>query len=96
VFELLRGTEHVLFAHRVHADVISKLRRELDPSLVRVVIADQGEELDSRYQLDSGYRLGRAIWVVRPDGYIGFRQSGDDPEPVLAWMRSLFAVEELA
>jgi hypothetical protein len=87
VFDVLRGTEHVLFAHRAHTDVITKLRRELDPSLVRVVIADEGEQLEARYHLGSG----SAIWVVRPDGYLGFRQSGDDPEPVLKWFSELLA-----
>lgn len=85
LFEILRGTEHVLFAHRAHTDVITRLRRELESDIVRIVIADEGEELEARYHLGSG----SAIWVVRPDGYIGFRQSGDDPEPVLGWFDSV-------
>jgi hypothetical protein len=85
VFEILRGTEHVLFVRHARADVLTRLRRELDPTVARIVIADAGEELEARYQLGSG----AAMWVVRPDGYIGFRQSGDDPEPVLAWFAEL-------
>jgi 2-polyprenyl-6-methoxyphenol hydroxylase-like FAD-dependent oxidoreductase len=81
VFDVLHDTKHVVFAHRVHTDVIARLRRDLAPDVATIVIADDGDQLDARYH------LGRAsaIWVVRPDGYIGFRQSGDDPEPVLAW-----------
>ena len=86
MFDVMRGTEHVLFAHRAHTDVITRLRRELDPGLVRIVIADEGEQLEDRYRLGSS----SAIWVVRPDGYLGFRQSGDDPEPVLAWFTKVF------
>jgi hypothetical protein len=87
MFDVLHGTTHVLFAHHAHTDVITKLRRELSPDVVRIVIADEGEELDARYHLGSA----SAIWVVRPDGYIGFRQSGDDPEPVLAWFAKVLA-----
>jgi 2-polyprenyl-6-methoxyphenol hydroxylase-like FAD-dependent oxidoreductase len=88
MFDVLRGTQHVVFAHRAHTDVITRLRRELATDLARVVIADEGEELDERYHLGTS----SAIWVVRPDGHIGFRQSGDDPEPVLAWFAEFLEV----
>lgn len=83
VFEVLRGTQHVVFAHGVEPEVIATLRDGLDETLARVVIADEGDELEERYHLGNG----PALWVVRPDGYIGYRQSGDEPEPLLAWFR---------
>jgi 2-polyprenyl-6-methoxyphenol hydroxylase-like FAD-dependent oxidoreductase len=84
VFEILRGTQYVLFARHVDPEAIATLRAELDeraPELVRIVVVDEGAELDERYRLGSR----PAIWVVRPDGYLGFRQSGADPASVLAW-----------
>ncbi|MFO7561604.1 MAG: FAD-dependent monooxygenase [Enhygromyxa sp.] len=90
VFELLRGTQYLLFARHVDPEVITSLRSELDErarGLVRIVVVDEGEELDERYCLGSR----PAIWVVRPDGYLGFRQAGADPGPVLAWFARIRA-----
>ncbi|MFV8753774.1 FAD-dependent monooxygenase [Nannocystaceae bacterium ST9] len=87
VFEILRGTRHVVFAHCVRAEALASLRSSLPEALVRVVVADEGEELEERYHLGHG----PALWVVRPDGYIGYRQSGDDPEPLLAWFARMLA-----
>jgi 2-polyprenyl-6-methoxyphenol hydroxylase-like FAD-dependent oxidoreductase len=81
VFEVIRGTRHVVFTHCVGPDALASLRRELPETLVRVVVADEGDELEDRYHLGNG----PALWVVRPDGYIGYRQSGDDPRPLMAW-----------
>jgi 2-polyprenyl-6-methoxyphenol hydroxylase-like FAD-dependent oxidoreductase len=88
VFEQLRGTTHVVFAHCVDVDTIMTLRSQLPSALVRVIAADDGEELEERYHLGSG----PALWVVRPDGHIGYRQSGDDPEPLLAWFSRMRAL----
>jgi 2-polyprenyl-6-methoxyphenol hydroxylase-like FAD-dependent oxidoreductase len=81
LFEQLRGTTHVVFTHCVDVDTIMALRRQLPPPLARVIPADEGDELEERYHLGSG----PAMWVVRPDGHIAYRQSGDNPEPLLAW-----------
>jgi 2-polyprenyl-6-methoxyphenol hydroxylase-like FAD-dependent oxidoreductase len=84
VFEVVRGTQHVVFAHCARPEMVAKLRdglRDGLDALVRVVIADEGDELEERYHLGSG----PALWVVRPDGYIGYRQSGDEPESLLRW-----------
>ncbi len=81
VFDVIRGTEHVVFLHCAHTNVVTTLRRELPEGIARIVIADEGDELEHRYDLGDG----PAIWVVRPDGYIGYRQSGDEPGPVLSW-----------
>lgn len=83
VFDFLRGTEHVVFAHCAHTHELSALRRELPAGLARLVIADEGEELEERYHLGDG----PALWVMRPDGYLGYRQSSDDRQPLLAWLR---------
>jgi 2-polyprenyl-6-methoxyphenol hydroxylase-like FAD-dependent oxidoreductase len=88
VFEQLLGTTHVVFAHCVDVETLETLRRGLPAAIARVVVADEGDELEERYHLGAG----PALWVVRPDGHIAYRQSGDNPEPLLAWfsrMRSL-------
>jgi hypothetical protein len=69
--------------------VVTTLRRELENVPSRVVVADEGDELEERHHLGSG----PAIWVVRPDGYIGYRQSGDEPGPVLEWFERVFGRE---
>ena len=85
MFDLLREPTHFVFAHRAHTDAIAKLRRAFAEAplagLARVVIADEGEELLERYHLGQSSTL----WVVRPDGYLGYRQNGDEIEPLLAW-----------
>lgn len=81
VFEQLLGTTHVVFTHCVDLHTIMALRRQLPTPLARVIAADEGDELEERYHLGSG----PAMWVVRPDGHIAYRQSGDNPEPLLAW-----------
>jgi 2-polyprenyl-6-methoxyphenol hydroxylase-like FAD-dependent oxidoreductase len=88
VFEQLRGTTHVVFTHCVDFDTIMTLRNQLPSALVRVIAADEGDELEDRYHLGSG----PALWVVRPDGHIAYRQSGDDPEPLLAWFSRMRAL----
>ena len=87
VFERLRGTTHTVFTHCVDLDTIMTLQQKLPKQLVQIVVADHGEELEERYHLGSG----PALWVVRPDGYIGYRQSGDDPEPLLEWFERMRA-----
>jgi 2-polyprenyl-6-methoxyphenol hydroxylase-like FAD-dependent oxidoreductase len=88
VFERMRGTTHVVFTHCVDLDTLVTLKRRLPEPLARIVVADEGEELEERYHLGSG----PALWVVRPDGYIGYRQSGDDPEPLVAWFERMRAL----
>ncbi|NVB40713.1 FAD-dependent monooxygenase [Pseudenhygromyxa sp. WMMC2535] len=84
VFDLLRDDpRHLVFAHYAQGHRLAALERGLDPSIARVIVANEGEELEARYHLGDG----PAIWVVRPDGYIGYRQSGDEPEPVLEWFQ---------
>jgi 2-polyprenyl-6-methoxyphenol hydroxylase-like FAD-dependent oxidoreductase len=85
VFEQLRGTMHVVFAHCVDVETLESLRRALPSPLARVIVADEGDELEERYHLGSG----PALWVVRPDGHIAYRQSGDNPEPLLAWFKRM-------
>lgn len=87
VFDYLRGTKHVVFAHCAHTHQLAHLRRELPAALVELVIADEGDELEERYHLGDG----PALWVMRPDGYLGYRQSSDDPAPLLAWLRGVLA-----
>lgn len=81
VFEALCGTQHVVFVHCARPQAITTLHRELPKDIARMVLADEGVELVARYHLGSS----SAIWVVRPDGTIGYRQSGDHTKPVLAW-----------
>jgi 2-polyprenyl-6-methoxyphenol hydroxylase-like FAD-dependent oxidoreductase len=89
VFEQLLGTTHVVFAHCVDVEILESLRRALPTELARVIVADEGDELEERYHLGTG----PALWVVRPDGHIGYRQSGDNPEPLLAWFSRMRALE---
>jgi 2-polyprenyl-6-methoxyphenol hydroxylase-like FAD-dependent oxidoreductase len=88
VFEQLRGTTHVVFAHCVDVETLESLRRALPGEIARVIVADEGDELEERYHLGSG----PALWVVRPDGHIAYRQSGDNPEPLLAWFSRMRGV----
>lgn len=88
VFEQLRGTKHVVFAHCIDVETLESLRRKLPAELVRVIVADEGDELEERYHLGGG----PALWVVRPDGHIGYRQSGDNLEPLLAWFSRMRAL----
>ncbi len=90
VFEILRGTKHVVFAHAARPEALASLRRGLPEPLARIVVADEGDELDDRYHLGHG----PALWVVRPDGYIGYRQSGDEPEPLLAWFEHMLTAQK--
>lgn len=88
VFEQLLGTSHVVFAHCVDVETLESLRRALPGELARVIVADEGDELEQRYHLGSG----PALWVVRPDGHIAYRQAGDNPEPLLAWFSRMRAL----
>ena len=88
LFDLLRGTEHVLLAHVVGGDVAQRLAELADhvrqlPPIVRIVgvvpsdaTSDQPDVPvvhDEAGAFAAAYGTRDACFLVRPDGYIGWR-----------------------
>jgi hypothetical protein len=56
-------------------------------ALVKVVRVESGEDIHEKY----GARHG-ALYLVRPDGYVGFRGTLDDAEALFADLHRRFVV----
>ena len=108
VSDLLRGPHHtlLLFGGRSTALIerFSELAREVTarygdlvkPVVIRLANAqpprgevDEHGAAHDRYGADPG-----AIYLVRPDGYIGFRGAETDTEPLRATLRARFILAE--
>jgi hypothetical protein len=48
-------------------------------------VRDTSGEFSSSYGAD-----GTCIYLIRPDGYVGFRAAPADPDPLLGYLRRLF------
>jgi hypothetical protein len=86
-----------LFAMRPHTllcgdrnEVTEAIAPALAPysGLVHVVAVRVG---DDAYERAYGSPASDAIWIVRPDGYVGFRGHANDTRALEAWLRSTFA-----
>jgi hypothetical protein len=108
ISELLRGPQHTLFLFASGSTALierfSELATEVEArygSLVRPIVlrlpnsqpprgeVDERGAAHARYGADPG-----AIYLVRPDGYIGFRGAETDTEPLRAALKARFVVPD--
>lgn len=108
ITDLLRGPQHtlLLFGSRstalierftqLSAEVSARYGALVRPVLIRLPGAqpalgevDERGTVHERYGADPG-----AIYLIRPDGYIGFRGAETDTEPVRAALRARFLVPD--
>jgi 2-polyprenyl-6-methoxyphenol hydroxylase-like FAD-dependent oxidoreductase len=93
IFELLKETVHtaLMVAPPPSADLkrFSGLFSRYRDIMNGIVLID-GDELFRTHYMQSG----GALYVIRPDGYVGFRGSPNDLEALEAWADGLFVTAE--
>jgi hypothetical protein len=88
VFDLFAIRPHTLLCDS-RPETAELLVERLMPysGLVHLVAVRTG---DAAYERAYGSPNGDAIWIVRPDGYVGFRGHTKDVRALEAWLRSTF------
>ena len=105
LFDLLRGTEHVLLVHVVEGNVAQRLAdladwaRQPTPGvrIVGVLQSDAARDqlhvpvlYDEDGAFAAAYGAGDACFLVRPDGYIGWRGTFWRDRGLTAYVKSVF------
>jgi hypothetical protein len=106
LFEILRGPDHVLLlcadGDVADVDAVAAAARERahgllrpfavlpagapEPRLATAIIRDASGEFAATYGVS-----GKCAYLIRPDGYVGYRQQGLDVDPLVDHLASVFA-----
>jgi hypothetical protein len=103
LFDVLRGTEHVLIAHlpstpaeMTELAALAAQLRERVGDRVRVVVVTAAEDVqeqpgvavyhDERGEFTAAYGAQAASFLIRPDGYIGWRGRSWDDKGLFAYL----------